>query len=152
MLYDESTSATLTPRLPRPPEPSKHPQNGVVIRAAGQDPSQLIGRAGARAAELRGKADNKPLKDAYIVVELEGPKHIAELAESVVSHAASVLNIVCHPLLPLARMLSPSALSRAPRHLRLPPVSELLPRHVALTNAVEAFVVGARDHLNGRSR
>ncbi|GAA2426769.1 hypothetical protein [Streptomyces coeruleofuscus] len=130
---------------------STHPQDGVVIRAAGQDPSQLIGRAGARAAELRSKADNRPLKDAYIVVELEGPKHVAELAESVVSHAASVLNIVCHPLLPLARMLSLSG-HGAPHHLRLPPLSEIVPRHVALTNVVEAFVVGARDHLNGRSR
>ncbi|MFE0453061.1 hypothetical protein ACFW2D_17605 [Streptomyces sp. NPDC058914] len=110
---------------------STHPTDVVAIEAAGEDPSRLSGaRRKERARQLRRQADVKPLLDAYLVVELEGPKHVAGLAKRVVSHAENVRSN-----LPVGDIWRPASPWR--------------PDHAALNNAVEAFVAAARDHLNG---
>ncbi|RST17436.1 hypothetical protein E2C00_32835 [Streptomyces sp. WAC05374] len=124
---------------------STHPRDSVAISVAGEDPSQLLGRRSTRAWELRRQADIKPLQDAFIVVELEGPRRVAELAGQVVSYAHSTLIVIGSVQVMGFRLY----VTDDDESVRFP---DLRSAHAALVAAVQAFMTAARDHLNGSSR
>lgn len=88
----------------------------------------------ARAVVLRAEAAERDdaLRATLPVVQLEGPEHVAILAQEVVSAAFQIR------LAARQRDYSDAASAQAARD-----------EHVHLTKAIAAYVTAARDHLNG---
>ncbi|WP_437008126.1 hypothetical protein [Streptomyces sp. enrichment culture] len=88
----------------------------------------------ARAVVLRAEAaeSDETLRATLPGVQLEGPEHIAALAQEVVSAAFQIR------LAARQRDYSDAASMQAARD-----------EHVHLTEAITAYVTAARDHLNG---
>ncbi|MCL7430368.1 hypothetical protein [Streptomyces sp. YS415] len=136
------------------------PQYVAPPPAVGRDPSQ-VGRELQQAAGrmLRLNADVKPLQDAYVVVELEGPTQVAERARRVISTAEGIRMLTSRPYHQISLSLIArlggvvdarlvAALTDA--HARLiRDHAALTDAHAELTAAVTAFLTAARNHLNG---
>ncbi|MFF3710332.1 hypothetical protein [Streptomyces phaeochromogenes] len=113
------------------------PRAEVVVQSAGEDAWAMTrDRLEERAEELRRRADTIQVKNTNIVVELEGPEHVSDLAGQVAMCADDVCRAVR-----LRRRSDPA-------HYR----STTIAAHSAFSDALIAFMRAARDHLNGRSR
>ncbi|MFE1909427.1 hypothetical protein ACFW96_38035 [Streptomyces gardneri] len=113
-------------------------------RRARQEITDTRGPAIREAVELRAREmrfQAAPLLDAVrsplAVVSLEGPAHVAELAQRA-REAAFDVGIVA------ARAARTAGAFWETK-------DETLDRHRALKDSIEAFTVAARDHLNGES-
>ncbi|MEJ8649654.1 hypothetical protein WKI65_16560 [Streptomyces sp. MS1.AVA.3] len=101
-------------------------------------PRERREEADRQACDIRAEVPTEPLRHATAVVELEGPKHIAEIVQRIENSAHSV---------------HVSALwGEAPDTffdvLDRRPLREQHNSHLDLVNAVYAFTEAARSHLN----
>ncbi|NUK32250.1 hypothetical protein HRW12_00360 [Streptomyces lunaelactis] len=94
-----------------------------------------------RAIRIRASVQIDPVRAAAAVVSLEGPERIAALAEDVVRQASQVRLDAREGNGPGAGWWSALLDGRQP--------DPEPPAHLRLTNAINAFTMAARSHLNG---
>lgn len=121
-------------------------RNQAVHRASEEIPDIDPERIGQRARELRAEATEEMggMRRTLPVVQLEGPDHVAELAEGVFS-AAMTVRFEARTERRLAAWLQ----HRASTSSAGPPRDD--PSH-ELTLAIVAYVTAARAYLNGGMR
>ncbi|MEV4937606.1 hypothetical protein [Streptomyces zaomyceticus] len=116
---------------------STSPSASHVIRAAGQDPSALTrDQRITLAATLRRTTQMSDLTSTYMILALEGPPKIADLAAAITEAAVNVRVTV----------------NRVPPAMTSDPPHDPLYLHTVLMTALQAFMEGASAHLNGQRR
>ncbi|MFF8506738.1 hypothetical protein ACF064_01495 [Streptomyces sp. NPDC015492] len=112
------------------------PSASHVIRAAGEDPSALTrDQRITRAAAIRRVVERSELNAAYVMLALEGPPKIADLAAAITQAAVDVTVAV-----------------RAAPATTPDPAHDPLYLHTVLMTTIQAFMEGASAHLNGERR
>ncbi|GAA1311218.1 MULTISPECIES: hypothetical protein [Streptomyces] len=89
-----------------------------------------------RASQIRAAVPLEPVRSAAAVIDLEGPKEVADLAQRAKDHAR---NAGREPV-------GPNFLERLNRGLELPSGT---PSRLLMLKAIDEFTAAARDHLNG---
>ncbi|MYV47891.1 hypothetical protein [Streptomyces sp. SID2888] len=93
-----------------------------------------------RSARVRAAISTDPVRAAASVVLLEGPEHVAELADMIANRADQVRSDARHSD-------GPGGVLEALMEGRTPEV----PAQYRLIQAIDAFIDAARTHLNGDS-
>ncbi|MGV9250631.1 hypothetical protein [Streptomyces sp. NPDC003697] len=94
----------------------------------------------SRALRIQAEASTEPLKLATAVVQLEGPEHIAAIAQEIENHAHNVRFDALHGEAPYTLF---DMLDGDPA-----PTNEGRNTHLDLLNAIHTFTTAARSHLN----